>query len=146
MSPLTAIRSRFSFHYRDENDLVEQSFQEIPADDAWQFFLSNIEGNCFYYASELVVQSGVIKLMDRATNPAAQFLEATAQNFTALCDLTNEVSGQTLVLFGECIKEIVSYRLSNARSIGAVELSELPALFDLQIPFFVDDTAFNPIR
>jgi hypothetical protein len=61
-SPLMLIRSRFSFHYRDDNNLVEQSFQEIPADEAWQFYLSNIEGNCFFYASELVVQSGVIKL------------------------------------------------------------------------------------
>ena len=33
-SPLTLIRNRFSFHYYDEKDLVEQSFQDIPADDS----------------------------------------------------------------------------------------------------------------
>jgi hypothetical protein len=30
------------------------------------------------------------------------------------------------------------------QSIGTLELSELPALSDLQIPFFVDDTEFKP--
>jgi hypothetical protein len=143
-SPLMLIRSRFSFHYRDDDNLVEQSFQEIPADEAWQFYLSNIEGNCFFYASELVVQSGVIKLADRAPNDAEPFLDATARNFAALCELTITVSGQILVLFGECIKEIVSHSLPDTQSIGAVELPGLPALSELQIPFFVDDAEFKP--
>jgi hypothetical protein len=48
------------------------------------------------------------------------------------------------VLFGECIKEIVSHSLPDTQSIGAVELPGLPALSELQIPFFVDDAEFKP--
>ena len=41
-SPLRLIRNRFSFHYKDEGDLVEQSFQQIPDAEAWEFYLSNM--------------------------------------------------------------------------------------------------------
>ena len=78
-SPLTLIRKWFSFHYSDEKDLVERSFQDIPADNSWRFYLSNILGNCFYYASELVVAGGVIKLANPAPNNTEPYLEQSAR-------------------------------------------------------------------
>ena len=143
-SPLTLIRNRFSFHYRDDWDLAEQSFREIPDDEAWQFYLSNMHGNSFFYASELVVAGGAIKLANRAPDPTETYLEASARSFEELCDLTIEVSACIQTLFGECITAIVSERLPEAESVATTELRGLRALRDVEIPFFVDDTEFKP--
>ncbi len=143
-SPLTLIRNRFSFHYKDEWDLVEQSFQEVPDDEPWQFYLSNMHGNSFFYASELVVAGGVIKLANQTPDPTESYLAASARSFAALCHLINEVSAHIQTLFGEFITEIVSHSLPDARSIGTIDLPGLVALSDMQIPFFVDDTEFKP--
>jgi len=142
-SPLTLIRNRFSFHYCDEKDLVEQSFHDIPADDSWHFYLSNIFGNCFYYASELVVAGGVIKLANPAPNSTGPYLEQSARAFDELCKLIIGVSGQIMTLFGHCITEIVSEHFSNAQVSDPIEIVSAPRLTAIQVPFFVDDTEFK---
>jgi hypothetical protein len=143
-SPLTLIRNRFSFHYKDENDLVERSFQEIPDDESWHLYLSNMEGNCFFDASELVVQSGVTKLANQTPDDAEPFLAATARSFGALCDLTIAASHQIQTLVGECITEIVGHSLPDPQVIATTDLAGLPALSDMRISFFVDDGDFKP--
>jgi hypothetical protein len=139
-SPLTLIRNRFSFHYRDDDDLVEQSFQDTPADDEWRFYLSHAQGNSFYYASELVVQYGTIKLAAQAPNDADS---SAASNLAALGRLIVKVSGQIMALFVDCIDQIVAHSLPNAQ-ITDEELPGLRPLSDLRIPFFLDDTVFKP--
>jgi hypothetical protein len=143
-SPLTLIRNRLAFHYKDERDVVEQSFQEIPDSESWQFYLSNMHGNSFFYASELAVAGGVIKLANPTADPTESYLAASARSFEALCKLIVEVSTHVQTLFGECITEIVDHSLPDARSIGSTELPSLRALSDIEIPFFVDDTEFKP--
>ena len=113
-SPLTLIRNRFSFHYKDDWDLVEESFQEVPDDESWQFYLSNIHRNSFFYASELVVAGGVIKLANQTPDPMEPYLAASARSFAALCHLINEVSAHIQTLFGESITEIVSHSLDSS--------------------------------
>ncbi len=142
-SPLRLIRNRFSFHYKDEGDLVEQSFQQIPDAEAWEFYLSNMYGNCFFYASELVVGGGIISLADNSRDPAEPYLDAQLRSFGALCDLTISVSSRIQCLFGQCITEIVSQSLPDAAISSSIVLDDLPVLSALQIPFFVDDTEFS---
>src|SRR5262249_20533743 len=86
--PLTRIRNKFSFHYEDEDDLIEASFQRLPPDEVWEFYFSKTVGNSFYYASELVVTSGVLTLMDE--NAGGD----TNARFARLCGLTIDVSRQ----------------------------------------------------
>jgi hypothetical protein len=143
-SPLTLIRNRFSFHYRDEWDQVEQSFQQIPDDEPWQFYLSNVRGNIFFYASELVVACGVINLANPSPDQAEPYLAASTRSFKALCELIVEVSGHILTLFGACLGKIVSERLPSAKLIGSTELPGLRSLRDMELSFYIDDTEFKP--
>jgi hypothetical protein len=142
-SPPTLIRNRFSFHYSDENNLVEQSFQDIPADDAWYFYLSDIAGNCFYYASELVVAGGVIKLTNSTPNNTEPYLEKSSRAFGELFDLIFGVSRQIMILFGECITEIVDENLSDVEISELFEIVGAPRLKSIQVPFFFDDFEFQ---
>jgi hypothetical protein len=139
-SPLSQIRNNFSFHYRDENDLVEKSFHDVPEDDAWHFYLSNMQGNCFYYASELIVIDGVIKLAGRASQSSQSYSEQTQQNLEKLFDLIVSVSGHLLTLFGECIIEICAEHLADAKLNDPVAL-QAPALESIHIPFFINEDA-----
>ena len=83
-SPLYSIRNAFCFHYDDKFDLVEKSFQDIPDDEPWRFYLSDTLGNCFYYASELVIEDGVIKAANPARIANAPYLEQSARDFKEL--------------------------------------------------------------
>lgn len=139
---LTLIRNSFSFHYRDDDDLVEKSFHDIPDDDAWHFYLSNVCGNCFYYASELVVAGGVIKLAEPPTAAGGHYLEQSARSFERLCKLTISVSGSIMTLFGQCITEIVQAHLLDAVVGEPVTVPGVPPLKDIHIPFFLDETEF----
>jgi hypothetical protein len=143
-SPLTLIRNGFSFHYYDEKGLVEKSFQDIPSDDSWHFYLSNITGNCFYYASELVVAAAVINLANPAINNAELYLAQSERAFRGLCELIISVSEQIMTLFGQCIAEIVSENLSDTEISDPVEIVGAPSLGSIQIPFFIDDIEFKP--
>jgi hypothetical protein len=58
-SPLTAIRNAVSFHYTDDQNLVEENFQRLSETEPWEFYLSRTVGNSFYFASELVIAGGV---------------------------------------------------------------------------------------
>jgi hypothetical protein len=47
-SPLTKIRSKVAFHYSDDDDLTEQSFQAVANTEPLEFYLTNQVGNSFY--------------------------------------------------------------------------------------------------
>jgi hypothetical protein len=143
-SPLTRIRNGFSFHYHDKEDLVEKSFHDVPDDDSWHFYLSNITGNCFYYASELVVEAAVIKLANPAPNSAEPYREQSERAFGELCKLIIGVSGQIMTLFRQCMVGIVSENISDTEMSDPVEIVGAPSLGSIQIPFFIDDTEFKP--
>lgn len=87
---------------------------------------------------------GVIKLANLPPDPRERCLATSARGFAALCKLIVEMSGHILTLFRECIAEIVSDQLPNARLIGSTELPSIRLLRDMEIPFFVDDTEFKP--
>ena len=61
-----------------------------------------------------------------------------------MCKLIIKVSRHIQSLVGECITEIVRHSLRDAQHIGTAGLPGLPALADIEIPFFVDDMEFEP--
>lgn len=138
-SPLTLIRNRLSFHYKDENNLLEQSFQQITDSEAWEFYISKMQGNCFFYAAELVVAGALISIVDHSRNPTEPYLDAQLRSFEALCDLTIVVSTHMRTLFFQCITEIISDRLPDAAITSSVTVENPQAPSAIQIPFFIDE-------
>lgn len=61
-SPLTTIRNKLSFHSSDDDNLLEESFQALPASEQWDFYLGDEIANTFYYASELVMTKTAAEL------------------------------------------------------------------------------------
>lgn len=147
-SPLTLIRNGFSFHYYDKENLVEKRFHDIPDDEPWHFYLSDTPGNCFYYASELVVEAAVIKLANPVPNSAEPYCEQSERALKELCKLIigvsgQGVSGQIMTLFRQCIIEIVSENISDIEMNDPIEIVDARSLGSIQIPFFTDDAEFK---
>ena len=137
-SPLTAIRNTVSFHYTDDQNLVEQNFQRLPGTEIWEFYLSRTVGNSFYFASEIVIAGGVIGLAmgKSGAGAAPDDLSLDAAAFAGLCDTVIRVSGRITELFGDLIGLIVMTSVGgrcgdiNGRDTGWPEnLGFQPALF-----------------
>jgi hypothetical protein len=130
-SPLTAIRNGLAFHYTDKEDLIEGSFQHMSEAEAWEFYLSDIVGNSFYYASELVTTVAAIRLAD----PSAQ---GGHEPFARLGDLAIAVAGDITDLFHELIADMVESTGEDIQAVG-VEIGEVAKMTRFPLPFFFDE-------
>jgi hypothetical protein len=143
-SPITQIRNQIAFHYKDEGDLIEANFNNLPASEPWEFYSSNIVANSFYYASELVVTGSLTGFTKRPEGDGdhGDGLSEQARAFARICDLTIAVSDKLTTLFGECIAAILTANFSDAVELETIELSDVPRLTTIAIPFFVDESEF----
>jgi hypothetical protein len=128
-SPLTAIRNQLAFHYTDKTERVEDSFQHLAETEAWEFYLSETVGNSFYWASELVITVGAIRLV----NPHAQ---GGHEPFAPLADITIDVAGDMTGLFHELIADLVESMGDDLEAVG-VEVGKVAKISHL--PFFFDE-------
>lgn len=144
-SPLTDIRNKLSFHYKDDANLIEANFQRLPETEPWEFYLCRTNGNTFYYASELVVSGGVISLV-RAKNSseASSNLTEDAQKFAQLCGIVVSVSRQITSLFGELIASIVSTSIGDDLEVTVTEIPDGPKLSTFWLPYFFDENDTFP--
>jgi hypothetical protein len=127
-SPLTKIRSKVAFHYSDDDNLTEQSFQAVANTEPLEFYLTNQVGNSFYYASEVIVMSTAIKLAMSGDDKAA---------FSELCRIVIEVSRHITELFGQLMGVILmTYMPDLERQIE--NHPDGPKLSTLSLPCFID--------
>lgn len=130
-SPLTAIRNQVAFHYTDKTEQVEESFQHLSETEAWEFYLSETVGNSFYWASELVVTVGAIRLV----TPNAQ---GGQEPFARLANIAIGVAGDMTGLFHELIADMVESMDGDICAIG-VEIGDAAKMTRFHLPFFFDE-------
>lgn len=139
-SPITLIRNGLSFHYKDESDLIEQTFQILPDDEPWQIHLGNRDMNCFYYFAEMVVEAAVIKLTDQKSLKIGETFHVSEQRgFAELCSKIVEVAHDLQILFGECIALIIANNFPRATISSSTKLQGAKYINDLRLPFFIAD-------
>jgi hypothetical protein len=134
-SALTAIRNKVSFHYTDKENLMEANFQQLPAAEPLQFYLTATVGNCFYHAGELVAQLSAINLMKLPPVGPEDTSSAEARALNALFTEIIQVSGDMTELFYELIsllgKDVVD-------SVSTETIPDGPKLSTFTLPYFVD--------
>jgi hypothetical protein len=107
-SLLTKVRNKVSFHYTDDENLIEANFQRLADSERWDFYLSTTVGNTFYYASELVIQAGMSSLaLNRLQSQQHSDLSLDASAFKDLCDTVIVISNHITELFNELIAPMV---------------------------------------
>lgn len=136
-SALTAIRNNVSFHYADKANLIEASFQQLPANEPLQFYLTQTVGNSFYHAGELVAQMSALALV-KAPPPAGPHdtSSAEARAFGALCDEIIQVAGDMTELFGTLIAFLSEDVIDSANQ---EILPDGPKVSQFSLPYFFDE-------
>ena len=127
-SSIPDVRNKLAFHNRDDEDLIEQSFQTLPSEEVWDFFLAPSIANTFYHASELVMTQAAIGLVRAKGDNAVAFDRL-------LKDIT-QVAGWIGDLFGEIIAEIAG------KLDVPTEEHDIPdplKLSEIYAPFFLDE-------
>lgn len=135
-SLLTLIRQRIAFHYVDEDDLVEGSFQALSEDEPWEVYLSDTVANSFYYVSEMVVMKAALDLVTVAPVPNEPHDQTKLKK---LFDETIAAAKNVMRLSNLLMIEILRKSLSGPLEIEQVEMRRAPKLSDVHLPFFVDD-------
>jgi hypothetical protein len=135
-SPLTKIRSKVAFHYSDDDNLTEQSFQAVPNTEPLEFYLTNRVGNSFYHASELIVMLTAIRMTVSGDDPTA---------FSQLCDIVIKVSRDITELFGQLIGAILETCMPDLET-KIENHPDGPKLSTLSLPYFIDFDAVTQSR
>jgi hypothetical protein len=127
-SPLTKIRSKVAFHYSDDDNFTEQSFQAVADTEPLELYLTNQVGNSFYHASELVVMLTAIRMAVSGDDETA---------FSELCRIVFKVSRDINELFGQLMGVILkTYMPDLERQIE--NHPDGPKLSTLSLPYFID--------
>jgi len=140
------IRNQLAFHYRDDDNFVEAHWRRIPDNDPWDYYLSDLNVNSFFYASEMVINSVLIQLatpQDPALKP--RHLSDEEFGFVELCNLNNEVSGNMLAVLGEFITAILFEVIPDIEAVEE-EIGPPQKLSQLSLPFFWDEADYNALR
>jgi hypothetical protein len=139
-SPLTSIRNEVSFHYTDDKNLTEANFKRLPETEPWEFYISEAFGNSFFFASELVIQGGVISLAGGKSHPNAvpTNLSFDTCAIAKLGDTVITVSRQITELFSDLIPLIVKTSIGEDVETTTEEIPDGPKISTLSLPFFID--------
>jgi hypothetical protein len=129
-SPLTKIRSKVAFHYSDDDNLTEQSFQAVAESEPLELYLTTQVGNSFYHASELIVMSTAIRMVMSGGDAAA---------FAELCRIAIEVSRDITELFGQLMGVILKTCMPDLEP-QIENHPDGPPLSTLSLPYFIDLT------
>jgi hypothetical protein len=114
---------------------MEANFQQLPAAEPLQFYLTATVGNRFYHAGELVAQLSAINLMKMPPAGPQDTSSAEARAFNALCTEIIQVSRDMTELFSELIallgEDVVD-------SVSTETIPDGPKLSTFTLPYFVD--------
>ena len=128
-SPLTKIRIKVAFHYTDDDNLTEQSFQALANTEPLELYLATQVGNSFYHASETIVMLTAIRMATSSSDSAAAFSE--------LCQIFIKVSRDIVELFGQLMGLILKMSLPNIQT-HIENHPDGPPLSTLSLPYFID--------
>lgn len=129
-SPLTQIRKKVAFHYSDDDNLTEQSFQAVADTEPLELYLTTQVGNSFYYASEVIVMSSALRM-------AAPGTSNDDRAFAKLCDHVIAVSRDITELFGQLIATIVQSCMPDLET-HSENYPDGPKLSTLNLPYFIE--------
>jgi hypothetical protein len=132
------IRNKISFHYKDDNDLIEQNFQSLPESELWDFYLHKTKCNSFYWASELVVSHSMMNISSNVSHDytVQEAGDRVTSAWKALCSDVKKASLHMTVLFDELIAQICIVHINEAQ----------PGKCPLDVPHLIGYCFFNGLE
>jgi ABC-type polar amino acid transport system ATPase subunit len=109
---LAAIRGATRIIAVEAGRIVEQGTHAIPDNESWNFYLSGMHGNSFYYASEMVVIDASASLSELPGNVSSSFMERKKAELEKLVLTSIDVATDISKLFGSCIDRLIAAKFS----------------------------------
>ncbi|MFC1488592.1 hypothetical protein ACFL6B_01960 [Thermodesulfobacteriota bacterium] len=129
---ISKIRNKFSFHY--DQDEIKNSLQNFPDDEPLEIYLSTSRGNCFYFASTVLIMRAVLESTGKdISDPQAAL--------TQFFDEVLNVTGWMMNFLNYCLL-VVPEKLGWDQSLikETIELENPPNPDDVFLPPFLNET------
>jgi hypothetical protein len=126
---LNDVRNKFAFHYSDE--MMKCGFEKAMQEEKWKIYLSDTEGNSYYYAADIVAHYAMLEQISPGNHPKA--IEKILDELNRIAYLVNEFAGQCWIV------GVDLYLFPNDEKIHLVphNVKDTPRMEDVQIPFFI---------
>lgn len=118
------VRSKFAFHY--DSDEIKNEIQETSEDTVFELFLSENQGNCLYYMSNVLVSSAILSSIDKS-----DALKALDRFFFEILEETKMFHS----FYNSCLVSIAEKHLE--KKYENVEIPEPPDIREVWLPYFV---------
>lgn len=126
---ISKIRNKFSFHY-DQNE-IKDALNNFPDEEPLEIYLSTSRGNCFYYASTVLLMEAVLGSTGKDISDPESALK---QFFGEVLNVTDWM----LNFFNHCLL-VVPQKLGWNKSLikETVEIEDAPGVDDMSLPYFI---------
>jgi hypothetical protein len=140
---VAVIRNTLSFHYRDDEDLVEKNWRKIGDEDPLDFYLHDRNINSFYYGPALIITRVMAELgLPSVLKAEHEGLSDEAIGFSESCKLCTEVTDRLLGVYGEVLAAIVYTAVPEI--VGEqVDVGAAAPSSQLMLPFFWDEADYE---
>lgn len=124
------LRNNFLYHYPNEKN-ADKAFRAIPADDSWEWYLSEKNTNSVYFSSELVLSYGLMSETGEKTT-----LGAFGIVMSKTMDLANTMPEFLMYL----VQAILTRHLGTGilEPSDKVTISDAARFEEFWIPFYID--------
>ncbi len=139
---LTRIRNNVAFHYKDQHDLIEQHWSDVDFATAGYYYLSELNLNSLYLASEVVVTevlaqlSGEKWVQSDMSNDRAQF------GFSEAVKLAGEIPVEIIYVMNRFMTLIIEKNMPDIFG-EQVEIGRGAKHDEITLSFYWDEADFK---
>ena len=126
---ISKIRNKFSFHY--DRGEIKNALQHFPDDEPLEIYLSTSRGNCFYFASTVLIMRAVLGSTEKDISDPKEAL-------TQFFDEVLNVAGWMMNFLNYCLL-VVPEKLGWDQSLikETIEIEEIRSPDDVFLPPFL---------
>ena len=131
-SLLHRLRNTIAYHHTSSDEL-EAAFQDVPEEEEWACYASDRNQNSFYFASDMVISAGVLRVTGE-TNPAKAFDKIMRE----VLDVSETMVDFLLCLMSAIVARHCGAELMSPQVGTGIRIDNAPELHDVSIPFFTE--------
>lgn len=122
------IRNKVGFHYKHGDEILE-ILDESSDEERFELYLSQAQGNCFYYMATILTSSLILTRINRSDLPKAldSFFE----------QIVSQVSEWLQIFLQDCLILITKKYLDAKYEITEIDITGPPSINEVNIPYFL---------
>lgn len=126
---IQSLRNDHVFHFPDR-DAIEGSFQSLPPEEDWSWYLSDSKANNFYAASDMVANNALFRDINQN-----ELKGASGRLIDEVIELSTDVDD----VLSAVVQILIETYFPDLEAEQVLELNDLGGVDDVKLPFFCDD-------